>query len=172
MGSERTLIEGRSSIATLSYGQMAECYFQSVSVAALCFAIWYAFFGTRMFAELIAKQHSVLAFGVELVAVLTVAWLVAVMLSAAPCLVLAWTAKRMQVKAPTFYPCAGIVVGLLAVVAWVKLGSSISFYTDSPDKVPLDLSRGFEIFWGPLGFAGGIAGIMFWQLASRRTLES
>jgi asparagine N-glycosylation enzyme membrane subunit Stt3 len=151
---------------------VAARYLQSISVATICFTIWFIFTSTHSFADVMANRRSLAEIGLMTVVAFPVFWIVAAMCSAAPCVMLAWIVKRLQIRALAFYLCAGIVLGLFAVLVWVELYNSISLYTDPPDKVRMDVARGLAIFAAPLGFVGGIAGMVFWRLSTRQILES
>lgn len=175
--SERFFMDRDELSNGFSYHRVAWGYLLSVTVAAVSFSVWFILRGFILrgpngFESTAVTWQRIADLGLIMGLLFIVSWIAASICSAIPCLLLAWVVRKLKPRNVAFYLCSGVLIGLLAVPAWVWMFNSTSWYTDPPDKLPMRLMDGFAVIGLTLGLVGGVAGLMFWGVSGRHFHQS
>ncbi|MGF6768376.1 magnesium-transporting ATPase (P-type) [Paraburkholderia sp. GAS199] len=106
-------------------------------------------------------------FSVMLLLMFFPTWMFAFGVTALPCAALSWIAWTFRIRSWLFYLLAGVAIGVLAVLAYVKFFNSFHWYTDPPDEKNTTWLQGLLGVGRFLVPAGATAGMFFWWVAGR-----
>ncbi|WP_321814102.1 MULTISPECIES: hypothetical protein [unclassified Paraburkholderia] len=144
-------------------------YLISVTFGALAFVFSLMLRGAGQFESATANPLDVKAahFSIMFVLLFGLSWMFALGISALPCVGIACIARTFSIRNRFFYLLAGLAIGVLAVLAFVEISNSFTWYTDSPDEKATTCWQGLRSVGRIFVPTGAFAGLLFWWIAGR-----